>query len=80
MPARRRCRPPASLATINPYLERKSIMTKQPTITFKVWLEIERFNEETGDGVSMNAPRQFPRHVRDLRGSMGLRRTRYLPR
>ncbi len=31
-------------------------MTKQPTITFKVWLEIERFNEETGDGVSMDAP------------------------
>jgi len=31
-------------------------MTKQETITFKVWLEIERFNEEAGDGENMDAP------------------------
>ncbi len=31
-------------------------MTKQEKITFKVWLEIERFNEETGDGEGMDAP------------------------
>ena len=29
---------------------------KRRTITFKVWLEIERFNEKTGHGQDMDAP------------------------
>jgi hypothetical protein len=56
MPAGGKRCPPATLATFNTYLERKSIMTKQENITFLVWLEIERFNAETGDGVNMDAP------------------------
>ena len=31
-------------------------MKKQRHITFKVWLEIERFNEKTGHGDDMDAP------------------------
>ena len=31
-------------------------MTKQKNITFKVWLEIERYNERTGHGEDMDAP------------------------
>jgi hypothetical protein len=31
-------------------------MTKRKTITFKVWLEIERFNEKTGHGQDVDAP------------------------
>jgi hypothetical protein len=31
-------------------------MTKKSTITFKVWLEIERFNETTDSGETMDAP------------------------
>ena len=31
-------------------------MTKQKNITFKVWLEIERFNEKTGASEDMDAP------------------------
>ena len=31
-------------------------MKKQKTITFKVWLEIERLNEKTGDSENMDAP------------------------
>ena len=31
-------------------------MTKQHNITFKVWLEIERYDEETGHGQDMDAP------------------------
>jgi hypothetical protein len=31
-------------------------MTKKRNITFKVWLEIERYNERTGHGENMDAP------------------------
>ena len=31
-------------------------MKKQKNITFKVWLEIERYNEKTGKGENMDAP------------------------
>jgi hypothetical protein len=31
-------------------------MTKQQNITFKVWLEIERYDDETGHGEDMDAP------------------------
>jgi hypothetical protein len=31
-------------------------MTKRKNITFKVWLEIERFNEKTGTSEDMDAP------------------------
>jgi hypothetical protein len=31
-------------------------MKKQKNITFKVWLEIERFNEKTGKSEDMDAP------------------------
>jgi hypothetical protein len=31
-------------------------MTKRKNITFKVWLEIERLNENTGDSQDMDAP------------------------
>ena len=31
-------------------------MKKRKHITFKVWLEIERYNEKTGDGQDMDAP------------------------
>ncbi len=31
-------------------------MTKKRNITFKVWLEIERYNEKTGHGENMDAP------------------------
>ena len=31
-------------------------MKRQRHITFKVWLEIERFNESTGQGENMDAP------------------------
>ena len=31
-------------------------MTKRRNITFKVWLEIERFNEKTGASENMDAP------------------------
>jgi hypothetical protein len=29
---------------------------KRNNITFKVWLEIEQYNEKTGDGQEMDAP------------------------
>ncbi|MGE3818895.1 MAG: hypothetical protein AB7I30_05625 [Isosphaeraceae bacterium] len=31
-------------------------MTKAPNITFKVWIEIERYDEDTGEGETMDAP------------------------
>jgi hypothetical protein len=31
-------------------------MTKRKNITFKVWLEIERYNETTGQSQDMDAP------------------------
>jgi hypothetical protein len=31
-------------------------MTKPKNITFKVWLEIERYDERTGHGKNMEAP------------------------
>jgi hypothetical protein len=31
-------------------------MPKQKNITFKVWIEIERFNEKTGASEDMDAP------------------------
>jgi hypothetical protein len=31
-------------------------MRKRKHITFKVWLEIERYNEKTGAGQNMDAP------------------------
>jgi len=31
-------------------------MTKQANITFKVWLEIERYDDETGHGEDMDLP------------------------
>lgn len=31
-------------------------MKKQRHITFKVWLEIERYNDRTGNGHDMDAP------------------------
>jgi predicted RNA-binding protein associated with RNAse of E/G family len=31
-------------------------MKKRPTITFKVWLDIERYNEKTESGELMDAP------------------------
>jgi hypothetical protein len=31
-------------------------MRKRKNITFKVWLEIERYNEKTGQGENMDAP------------------------
>ncbi|WP_422927477.1 hypothetical protein [Singulisphaera sp. PoT] len=31
-------------------------MKKQRHITYKVWLEIERYDERTGSGESMDAP------------------------
>jgi hypothetical protein len=31
-------------------------MTKRKNITFKVWLEIERYNEKTGASQNMDAP------------------------
>jgi hypothetical protein len=31
-------------------------MRKRKHITFKVWLEIERYNETTGHGENMDAP------------------------
>jgi hypothetical protein len=34
-------------------------MTKRKHITFKVWLEIERYNERTGDGQDMDAPGSY---------------------
>ena len=34
-------------------------MTKRKNITFKVWLEIERYNEKTGASQNMDAPGSF---------------------
>jgi hypothetical protein len=34
-------------------------MRKRKHITFKVWLEIERYNEKTGDGQNMDAPGRY---------------------
>jgi hypothetical protein len=34
-------------------------MKKQKNITFKVWLEIEQYNEETGDGHELDAPGSY---------------------
>jgi hypothetical protein len=31
-------------------------MTRRKNITFKVWLEIERYNEKTGHSEDMDAP------------------------
>jgi hypothetical protein len=31
-------------------------MTEKNAITFKVWLEIERYDEETGQGEDVDAP------------------------
>jgi hypothetical protein len=31
-------------------------MTERKNITFNVWLEIERFDERTGNGQNMDAP------------------------
>ena len=31
-------------------------MSKKPKTTFKVWLEIERYDEETGHGRDVDAP------------------------
>jgi hypothetical protein len=31
-------------------------MRKRKTITFKVWLDIERYNEKTGNGQNLDAP------------------------
>ena len=31
-------------------------MKKRRNITFKVWLEIERYNDKTGHGQNMDAP------------------------
>lgn len=31
-------------------------MSRRKTIAFKVWLEIERFSEKTGNGQTMDAP------------------------
>ena len=31
-------------------------MKKRKNITYKVWLEIERYNERTGDGRNMDTP------------------------
>jgi hypothetical protein len=31
-------------------------MAKRKRITFNVWLEIERYDEKTGDGQNMDAP------------------------
>ena len=34
-------------------------MKTQKSITFKVWLEIERYNEKTGDGQELDAPGSY---------------------
>jgi len=34
-------------------------MTKQANITFKVWLEIERYDDDTGHGEDMDAPGSY---------------------
>ena len=34
-------------------------MTKRKHITFKVWLEIERYNEKTGASQDMDAPGSY---------------------
>jgi hypothetical protein len=34
-------------------------MAKRKHITFKVWLEIERYNEKTGASQNMDAPGSF---------------------
>jgi hypothetical protein len=34
-------------------------MTEHRTITFKVWIEIEQYNEKTGDGQEMDAPGSY---------------------
>ena len=34
-------------------------MTKRKNITFKVWLEIERYNEKTGASQDMDAPGSY---------------------
>jgi hypothetical protein len=34
-------------------------MTRRKNITFKVWLEIEQFNEKTGAGQEMDAPGSY---------------------
>ena len=34
-------------------------MTKHKNITFKVWLEIERYDEKTGSGETMDAPGSY---------------------
>lgn len=34
-------------------------MTKRKNITFKVWLEIERYNEITGEGENMDSPGSY---------------------
>jgi hypothetical protein len=39
-----------------PEREKTLTMTKRRHITFKVWLEIERFNEKTGEGQNLDAP------------------------
>jgi hypothetical protein len=31
-------------------------MRKRKNITFKVWLDIERYNEKTGNGQNLDAP------------------------
>jgi hypothetical protein len=31
-------------------------MSKRKKIVFNVWLEIERYDEDTGDGLTMDAP------------------------
>jgi hypothetical protein len=34
-------------------------MKQRRTITFKVWLEIERYNEKTGAGEDLDAPGSY---------------------
>ena len=36
--------------------EKSSSMAKRRNVTFKVWLEIERYHERTGHGENMDAP------------------------
>lgn len=39
--------------------ERSLTMKKQRNITFKVWLEIEQYNEKTGDSQNLDAPGSY---------------------
>jgi hypothetical protein len=43
------------LLRLKPSTERNNTMTRK-NITFKVWLEIERYNEKTGASENMDAP------------------------